>query len=108
MTEQTVEAVARAICRADGDCPCEVSCHKPGDIFYEMAQAALAAARPLIMAEAAGEFETRFWSIVDPNSVPSDMWNALERMASAYRKVAAAQAIRHAATPADPHEEQGR
>jgi hypothetical protein len=29
--------------------------------------------------------ETRFWSITDPNSVPSDMWDALDRMASAYR-----------------------
>ena len=32
------------------------------------------------------ELETRFWSIVDPNSVPSDMWDALDRLARAYRK----------------------
>lgn len=35
--------------------------------------------------EAVAGIETRFWSIVDPNSVPSDMWGALDRMASAYR-----------------------
>lgn len=30
-------------------------------------------------------FEQRFWSIVDPNGVPSDMWEALERLARRYR-----------------------
>ena len=29
--------------------------------------------------------EQRFWSIVDPNGVPSDMWEALERLAHRYR-----------------------
>lgn len=42
---QMVEAVALAICKADGECPCTTSCHKPEDIFHTYAQAALTAAR---------------------------------------------------------------
>ena len=30
--------------------------------------------------------EERFWSIVDPNGVPSDMWEALDILARSYRK----------------------
>jgi hypothetical protein len=44
-------------------------------------QSAIDAAR----ADERQSMETRFWSIVDPNSVPSDMWEALNRMAEAYR-----------------------
>lgn len=39
----SVDDVALAICKADGDCPCEVSCHKPGDIFHTHATAAISA-----------------------------------------------------------------
>lgn len=41
---------------------------------------------------AEADMETRFWSIVDPNSVPSDMWEALDRLAQAYRERAASKA----------------
>ena len=76
--------IAPVVTQADWDAMAEydaVNPYAPDSDFV----AVFAAHRTAAEAAFRQELERRFWSIVDPNSVPSDMWDALDRLASAYR-----------------------